>query len=138
MGMNKFVPGGLALALAVTVLLVLGVPHGYTQTTAPAASADPALINQGEYLAHAADCVACHTVPGGAAYAGGRGMGSPLGVIYTTNITPDADTGIGRYTLEDFDRALRSGVARDGHHLYPSMPYPSYAKISAADLPLIH
>ena len=134
MWMNKFVRGAFALAIAVTLLLALAVPHGYTQTTAPAgSSADPALINQGEYLAHAADCVACHTAPGGAAYAGGRGMGSPLGVIYTTNITPDANTGIGRYTLEDFDRALRSGVARDGHHLYPSMPYPSYAKISAAD-----
>src|SRR5580698_5768771 len=103
--MNKFVPRGLALAIAVALVLALLVPLlGHTQTNAPSGSpADPELIKRGEYLAHAADCVACHTAPGGAAYAGGRGMGSPLGVMYTTNITPDAQTGIGRYTLEDFD-----------------------------------
>jgi mono/diheme cytochrome c family protein len=135
---NKFVLGGLALAAALTVLVLLvlgGSPRG-TRMAAAGSSAD--LIKRGEYLAHAADCVACHTAPGGAAYAGGRGMGSPLGVIYATNITPDADTGIGRYTPDDFDRALRSGIARDGHHLYPSMPYPSYAKISAADIAALY
>jgi mono/diheme cytochrome c family protein len=138
--MNKFVPRGLTLAIAVALVLALLVPLlGHTQTKAPSGSpADPELIKRGEYLAHAADCVACHTAPGGAAHAGGRGMGSPLGVIYSTNITPDADTGIGRYTLVDFDRAMRRGIARDGHHLYPSMPYPSYAKISDGDIAAIY
>jgi mono/diheme cytochrome c family protein len=90
--------------------------------------------NKGEYLARAGDCVACHSVKGGKAFAGGLKMGTPMGAIYSTNITPDPETGIGNYTLEDFDRAVRSGIAKDGHHLYPAMPYPSYAKISDDDL----
>ena len=92
----------------------------------------------GEYLARAGDCVACHSVPGGKAFAGGLKMGSPLGAIYSTNITPDPETGIGSYSLEDFDRALRKGVAKDGHHLYPAMPYPSYAKLTDADVSALY
>jgi alcohol dehydrogenase (quinone), cytochrome c subunit len=61
-------------------------------------------------------------------------MGTPLGAIYSTNITPDSETGIGRYSLADFDRALRQGIAKDGHRLYPAMPYPSYAKLTDADV----
>ncbi len=61
-------------------------------------------------------------------------MGSPLGAIYSTNITPDPDTGIGNYTRAEFDRAVRRGIAKDGHHLYPAMPYPSYARLSDADV----
>src|SRR5271166_5124830 len=79
-------------------------------------------------------CVACHSVPGGKAFAGGLKMGTPLGAIHSTNITPDPDTGIGNYTFEDFDRAVRKGVAKDGHRLYPAMPYPSYAKITEDDM----
>ena len=94
--------------------------------------------SQGEYLARAGDCVACHSVPGGAAFAGGLKMGSPLGAIYATNITPDPDSGIGRYTLQDFDRALRRGIAKDGRHLYPAMPYPSYAKLTDADVAALY
>jgi mono/diheme cytochrome c family protein len=90
--------------------------------------------NKGEYLARAGDCVACHSAKGGKAFAGGLKMGTPMGAIYSTNITPDPETGIGNYSLQDFDRAVRSGVAKDGHHLYPAMPYPSYAKISDDDL----
>jgi mono/diheme cytochrome c family protein len=94
--------------------------------------------SQGEYLARAGDCVACHSVPGGKAFAGGLKMGSPLGNIYSTNITPDPETGIGDYSLEDFDRAVRRGVARDGHRLYPAMPYPSYAKLTDADVAALY
>src|ERR1700729_4543249 len=71
--------------------------------------------SKGEYLARAGDCIACHSVPGGKAFAGGLAMGTPMGTIYSTNITPDPDTGIGNYTFEDFDRAVRFGVAKDGH-----------------------
>src|SRR5579871_5024976 len=92
----------------------------------------------GEYLARAGDCVACHSVPGGKAFAGGLKMGTPLGAIYSTNITPDPETGIGNYTLDDFDRAVRSGVDKDGNHLYPAMPYPSYAKITDDDLKALY
>ena len=78
--------------------------------------------------------MACHSVAGGKAFAGGLKMGSPLGNIYSTNITPDPATGIGGYTLAEFARAVRQGVAKDGHRLYPAMPYPSYAKLTDADM----
>jgi alcohol dehydrogenase (quinone), cytochrome c subunit len=103
---------------------------------APLASAQQTTTptTKGEYLARAGDCVACHSVPNGKAFAGGLKMGSPVGNIYSTNITPDKETGIGNYTLEDFDRALRRGIAKDGHRLYPAMPYPSYAKLTDEDV----
>jgi mono/diheme cytochrome c family protein len=87
-----------------------------------------------EYVARLGDCVACHSEPDGKPFAGGLKMGTPLGAIYTTNITPDEDTGIGSYTLSQFDNAVRRGVAKDGRRLYPAMPYPSYAKLSDADV----
>jgi mono/diheme cytochrome c family protein len=118
--------------LAVVVLLLCASTPSQAQQTQTATNATPA--NNGEYLARAGDCVACHSAKGGKAFAGGLKMGTPMGAIYSTNITPDPDTGIGNYSLEDFDRAVRSGVAKDGHHLYPAMPYPSYAKISDNDL----
>ncbi|HEV2678417.1 MAG TPA: cytochrome c [Aliidongia sp.] len=105
-------------------------------------SASPALaqtspaddIQRGAYLARAGDCVACHTTPGGKDMAGGLPFALPFGTIYSTNITPDAKTGIGTYRFEDFDRAMRKGVAADGRHLYPAMPYPSFAKLTEADM----
>src|ERR1700761_6804947 len=87
-----------------------------------------------EASARVADCVACHSIPGGKGFAGGLKMGTPLGAIYSTNITPDPETGIGRYSLADFDLAVRQGIAKDGHRLYPAMPYPSYVKLTDADV----
>ena len=92
-----------------------------------------AAIKRGEYLATAADCGACHTAPNGKPFAGGLAIATPLGTIYTTNITPSADFGIGHYTEEEFSRALRRGVRRDGANLYPAMPYTSYAKFTEED-----
>jgi mono/diheme cytochrome c family protein len=92
-----------------------------------------AAIKRGEYLATAADCGACHTAPNGKPFAGGLAIATPLGTIYTTNITPSADFGIGRYSEEEFSRALRRGVRRDGANLYPAMPYTSYAKFTDED-----
>jgi mono/diheme cytochrome c family protein len=109
--------------LALTLFLACAGSPSHAQKT-------ETQTNKGEYLARAGDCVSCHSVRGGRAFAGGLPMGTPMGVIYSTNITPDPETGIGNYSLEDFDRAVRSGVAKDGHHLYPAMPYPSYAKIA--------
>lgn len=100
----------------------------------PLAAPSAELISRGEYVARLADCVACHSTPQGKPFAGGLKMGTPLGAIYATNITPDPATGIGGYSLADFDRALRHGVAADGHRLYPAMPYPSYAKLSDEDV----
>jgi mono/diheme cytochrome c family protein len=94
---------------------------------------DP-LLAKGEYVARAANCVACHSIPDAPAFSGGLKMATPLGNIYATNITPDPDTGIGKYTLEDFEKAVRDGVAKDGHRLYPAMPYPSYTKMTDEDI----
>jgi mono/diheme cytochrome c family protein len=108
---------------------------GVALAQAPAPAAPPAKqMSRGEYLARAGDCVACHSVPGGPAFGGGLPMGSPLGTIYATNITPDPESGIGRYSLRDFDRALREGVAPNRRRLYPAMPYPSYAKLTDGDV----
>ncbi|HEY0333959.1 MAG TPA: cytochrome c [Stenotrophomonas sp.] len=96
------------------------------------------LIEQGRYLATAGDCTACHTRPGGKPFAGGLPVASPIGTIYSTNITPDPDTGIGGYTLDQFDRAVRHGIAADGKTLYPAMPYPSYARLSDDDVRALH
>jgi len=94
---------------------------------------DPDLVARGAYLAKAGDCIACHTAPHGQPFAGGLEMAMPMGAIYSTNITPDLKTGIGGYTEAEFSRALREGVAKDGHNLYPAMPYPSYAKLKDDD-----
>jgi mono/diheme cytochrome c family protein len=101
-------------------------------------AADPpdqtaAVIERGAYLATAADCGACHTAPDGKPFAGGLPIDTPLGTIYSTNITPSAEFGIGHYTEEEFSRALRRGVRRDGANLYPAMPYTSYAKFTEDD-----
>ncbi|WP_156293382.1 cytochrome c [Serratia oryzae] len=91
-------------------------------------------MSAGEYVAKAGDCTACHTLPGGKPLAGGMKFPTPLGDIYATNITPDAVHGIGAYSFAEFDRAMRQGIAKDGHRLYPAMPYTSYAKMSAEDM----
>ncbi|WLH70457.1 cytochrome c [Pseudomonas sp. FP2309] len=98
------------------------------------AAFDPALVSRGEYVARLSDCVACHSLPGKAPFAGGLEMATPLGAIHATNVTPDHSTGIGAYSLADFDRAVRHGVAPGGRRLYPAMPYPSYAKLSDDDI----
>ncbi len=95
-------------------------------------------VELGEYAARVADCVACHTVEHGKPFAGGLPMGTPLGTIHATNITPDPEHGIGTYTLADFDRAVRRGITPDGRRMYPAMPYPSYAKLSDADVAALY
>ena len=106
-----------------------------TYATDSAAQAAAQGISHGEYVARLANCVACHSIPEGAALAGGLKMNVPmLGNIYTTNITPDSATGIGDYTFDDFDRAMRFGIKKNGQRMYPAMPYPSYAKMSEQDM----
>jgi alcohol dehydrogenase (quinone), cytochrome c subunit len=114
----------------VLLLFAVGTSRADPNTSLPA--------NQGEYLARAGDCVSCHSAPGGKAFAGGLKMGTPLGNIYSTNITRDRETGIGSYSLQDFARAVRQGIAKDGHRLYPAMPYPSYAKLTDADVAALY
>ena len=91
-------------------------------------------LSRGEYLARAGDCVACHTTQGGQPFAGGLRMTTPVGAIYSTNITPDRETGIGNYTYDDFVKAVREGISKSGATLYPAMPYASFTKISDQDM----
>lgn len=103
---------------------------GFTQ--ADAESAD--LVKRGAYLARAGDCVACHTSDKTRSFAGGLPIGTPFGTIYTPNITPDADTGIGRWTDADFVRAMHEGVGKGGEHLYPAFPYAEYTRVAERDV----
>ena len=124
-------PGPMAFAEGPKVALAdykAGDPTGM-----PASLAKASQVERGEYLAKAADCMVCHTAPGGKDYAGGLGIRLPFGTLYSTNITPDKDTGIGNYSDQDFLNALHRGVRRDGARLYPAMPYTSYTYLADAD-----
>ncbi|ROM69608.1 alcohol dehydrogenase [Pseudomonas brassicacearum] len=134
--MKKFL---LSLAGLGVVVLVVLLAFAFWPTHTRALQAVPeaqqaALIEQGRYLADAGDCTACHTAKGGQPFAGGLPIASPIGTLYSSNITPDQTSGIGAYTLDDFDRAIRHGIAANGDSLYPAMPYPAYAKISDDDV----
>lgn len=96
------------------------------------------LIQRGAYLARAGDCIACHTALKGKPYAGGTPIATPMGVIYSTNITPDLETGIGHYSIDNFVKVMREGVTDDGDYLYPAMPYTSYTKLSLEDLSALY
>mgnify|MGYP002636520729 CR=1 FL=1 len=91
-------------------------------------AADSAAAERGRYVAVTANCVSCHTRAGGEPFAGGLALQTPLGTLHTTNITPDADTGIGRWSLGDFQRAMRQGIAADGSYLFPAFPYTAYTR----------
>ncbi|HEY0293083.1 MAG TPA: cytochrome c, partial [Hansschlegelia sp.] len=97
------------------------------------ADAQSDLVARGEYVTRAADCVACHTVPGGKQFTGGRPFKLPFGVLYSPNLTPDETTGIAGYSDDDWVRMLHEGVGRGGKHLYPAMPYASYTGMSRED-----
>jgi mono/diheme cytochrome c family protein len=128
----------LALLLALAVFYVIGNRSDSSAGNAPPLAGAPAQNDQlarGEYLAKAADCEACHTDPAtGKEYAGGFAFRLPFGTIYSSNITPDPETGIGKYSDDEFVRAVREGVRRDGAHLYPAFPYTSYTGLSRADV----
>jgi alcohol dehydrogenase (quinone), cytochrome c subunit len=136
----------LLLVLVGVVVIVFFGALGYALVpthTRPIASreqphSDAASLERGRYLAVAADCTACHTTPGGKPFAGGFALDSPLGTIYSTNITPDKDSGIGKFTLDNFDRAVRHGIDDEGVTLYPAMPYPSYAFMSDEDIAALY
>ena len=110
--------------------------HASEPPPATAEGSTPAqtLLERGKYVAQLGDCIACHTAKGGALMAGGLELKTPMGTIYSSNITPDVDTGIGQYSFEQFDRVMREGVTPAGLNLYPAMPYPSYAKMSEDDM----
>ncbi|WP_373888945.1 cytochrome c [Massilia sp. ST3] len=117
--------------------MVMQAPAPAQQTARPAArpasSAQQALVERGKYLAQAGDCIACHTVPGGKIFAGNRPMPTPFGTLYAPNITPDPQTGIGKWSADDFFKMMRTGRSRNGDLLYPAMPFASYTKVTRAD-----
>jgi mono/diheme cytochrome c family protein len=96
-------------------------------------SFDPRLVSRGESLAAIGSCDTCHTAKGGARFAGGRAIPTPFGTIYSTNITPDRDTGLGSWPENAFQRAMREGISRDGHYLYPAFPYDHFTKVTRED-----
>jgi len=122
---------GLLLAVS-----LCGMPLAAASAQQSAAGSD--LVARGKYLATAADCAACHTAPGGKTYGGGYALATPMGVIFSSNITPSKTAGIGNYTKEDFARAVREGVAPGGKHLYPAMPYTAYAGITDDDIAALY
>ena len=117
---------GVKLPTAVMALLTLA-------TSAGAQERRDDIVARGEYLARAGDCIACHTAPEGRIFAGGRAMPTPFGTLYTSNITPDPDTGIGKWTADDFYKTMHSGRFPDGGLIYPAMPFASYTKVTRAD-----
>src|SRR6478752_3668655 len=138
---------GARIGIALAAVVVAGIAAvallrpGMLPT--PAAGARPAnattqVIERGEYLARAGDCVACHTQPNGAEFAGGRAMPTPFGALYVPNITPDDETGIGRWTADEFYRMMHTGISRSGALLYPAMPFASYTKVTRADSDAIY
>jgi mono/diheme cytochrome c family protein len=128
---SVFNPGPMAFAGGATV--ALSDYHAADPTGVPAGLAGADVVRRGEYLARAADCMVCHTAPGGASYAGGLAILLPFGTLHSTNITPDKTTGIGDYSDRDFLNAVQRGIRRDGTRLYPAMPYPSYTYMTDAD-----
>lgn len=140
--MTTFSSKKVLLTVAGVAVLAFGGLLAYalapTETRNIGAGAVPAnaatLVAAGRYVATASDCIACHTAPGGKPFAGGLAMATPIGTLYSSNITPDKATGIGSYSLNDFDRALRHGITPSGGSLYPAMPFPSYARMSDQDV----
>ena len=129
-------------AVAIVVLLVLagliwsrGAGNGPSPapTAARSAATGAAEIERGAYLARAGNCMACHTARGGAQYAGGRPIPTPFGTVYSSNLTPDAATGLGSWSPADFWRALHHGESKDGRLLYPAFPYESLTLVSRPD-----
>jgi mono/diheme cytochrome c family protein len=109
-----------------------------TEDTPPAQAAAPERIARGAYLARAGNCIGCHSARGGAPYAGGRAIDTPFGTLYSSNLTPDPDTGLGRWSRDHFWRALHNGRSRDGRLLYPAFPYPDYTEVTREDADAIY
>jgi len=126
---------GSALVGTAAVAWLSGYGQSEPQSAAGSADAQSVekAVERGAYLAAAGNCAGCHTARGGAAMAGGKSIATPFGTVYAGNLTPDAETGLGLWTADDFWRALHHGRARDGHFLLPAFPYPQYTRVNRAD-----
>jgi nicotinate dehydrogenase subunit B len=131
--------GALLIGAGAAALALLG----WRPTIAPIAAGSAnvytaATIEKGRLLAAAGDCIVCHTAPDGAPNAGGRGLETPFGTVYSTNLTPDPVHGIGRWSFSAFQRAMREGISRDGRHLYPAFPYTAFTQVTDDDLTALY
>ncbi|WP_075791562.1 cytochrome c [Massilia putida] len=133
-GRRRFAAGAGALLAASAVAGCATMWRPALEPQAHVPVFDAATVASGERLAALGNCAACHTADPARPYAGGVGVATPFGTVYSTNITPAADTGIGRYSEAAFTRALREGVARDGHLLYPAFPYDHYTRLTQDDI----
>ena len=129
----------IAIGLVGTTAALFGI----RSTIAPITRLDPTIytketIERGRQLAAVGNCVGCHTAKGATPYAGGLAIDTPFGVVYGTNLTPDVETGIGAWSFSAFQRAMREGVSRDGHHLYPAFPYTAFARVTDDDLTALY
>jgi mono/diheme cytochrome c family protein len=115
-------------SIGIAALLTLAAPSFAQQTP----------VQRGEYLARAGDCVSCHTAAGGAPFAGGLRLDTPFGYMLAPNITPDPETGIGRWTRDDFYRALHHGINKRGQDMYPTMPYDFYTRATREDIDALY
>jgi len=123
--------------------IIAFVVYGWRSPIAPADppqadSFDPQTLRRGAQLAAIGNCITCHTAAGGDSFAGGRPVATPFGAIYSTNITPDVNTGIGHWSQAAFERAMREGVDRGGAHLYPAFPYEHFTLINDADIAALY
>lgn len=125
-------------ALAIGIVGSVAAMAGWRSEIAPVQISRPSYsaetIEVGKALASLGNCIGCHTVPGETPFAGGRPLETPFGTVYSTNLTPDPETGLGAWSFSAFQRAMREGVSRDGRHLYPAFPYTAFAKTSDDDL----
>jgi mono/diheme cytochrome c family protein len=132
----------LGLLLALIVVVGAGFVVVWRPEIAPLAASNvafsPEEVTRGAHLAAIGNCITCHTREGGASFAGGKAIATPFGTIYSTNITPDRDTGIGEWSLAAFTRAVRQGVSREGYHLYPAFPYDHMTKMRDDDIRAVY
>ena len=129
---------GLVVAAAAGFAVLAYQPEMAAVARPDPGSFDKALVERGRVLANYGDCTACHTRPDGPSFAGNFPLKTPFGTIYTSNITPDAETGIGTWSKEAFRRSMKDGVNRKGHHLYPAFPYDQFTKVKDADIDAIY
>jgi len=125
---------GLAMSVVTAGVLIAPVFGDVPGAAAGKRSFDAALIARGAQLSAIGNCATCHTGPGGKSFAGGLPLKTPFGVIYSTNITPDVDTGIGAWTEADFLRAMHDGVDRTGRNLYPAFPFDHFTRVTDEDV----
>ena len=137
--MNARLATQAVLATLLSACAWIGAPPApQAATTAAPRAFDQSQVVRGAALAALGNCRTCHTADGASAYAGGKPLQTPFGTIYSTNLTPDPETGIGRWSIDDFRRAMHEGVSRRGRQLYPAFPYDHFTRVTDEDVAAIY